>query len=178
MKTMTFNLPLPPSIPSSVAPPPSIMADLFHFLNDFFSTSLLLQSLCSHSRAPAWACGRRYALWQVKWKPREISSSYKRSEAFSQSKIYIYIFSLFLSEATTDGRKKATGGKKVGRYLKTIWGFPLSTVNHCCSFLWLGGRWGTALCIHLQSCYCMSACSAHCSLHWHVAYRVSSQSDA
>lgn len=28
-------------------------------------------------QASAWACGRCDALWQVKWKPREISSSYK-----------------------------------------------------------------------------------------------------
>lgn len=81
-------------------------------------------NLSAAIQAPAWACGRCYALWQVKWKPREISSSYKRSEAFSQSKKYFFL--PVLSEAPTDGRRK-----KVSCYLKTIWGFPLSTVNQC-----------------------------------------------
>lgn len=50
MKTMTFNLLLSPSFPPSIFPPPSILADLFHFLNDF----LLLQSLYSQFRPQPW----------------------------------------------------------------------------------------------------------------------------
>lgn len=50
MKTMTFNLLLSPSFPPSIFPPPSILADLFHFLNDF----LLLKSLCSQFRPQPW----------------------------------------------------------------------------------------------------------------------------
>lgn len=58
-------------------------------------------------RHPAEARGRCYALWQVKWKPREISSSYKCSEAFSQSKINISpAIHPVLSAAPTDGRKR------------------------------------------------------------------------
>lgn len=80
-------------------------------------------NLSAAIQAPAWACGRCYALWQVKWKPREISSSYKRSEAFSQSKKYFFPSSFW----GTDRWKE----KKVSCYLKTICGFPLSTVNQC-----------------------------------------------
>lgn len=118
----------PPSIhhPFSATLAPSV-ADLFHFLNDFgpfipsfFLPPLLLQSLYSHSRTPNLGLWLALCIVTGEMKAREISSSYKRSEAFSQSERrrekkktikYINIFPS-LSEASTDGREKATGRRR------------------------------------------------------------------
>lgn len=96
---MTFNLLLPPSFPPSIFPPVH-HSRLISLSKWFLTPSISLQPI----QTPASACGRCYALWQVKWKPREISSSYKRSKAFSQSKKKEVFFPFFLSCQQTGKR--------------------------------------------------------------------------
>lgn len=106
---LTFFCLLPSLHPSS----PSVHLSRLISLSKWFLTpSISLQPI----QAPALACGRCYALWQVKWKPREISSSYKRSKAYSQSKKEAF-FLFFLSCQQT--------GEKAWAVIWRLFGFIL-----------------------------------------------------
>lgn len=119
MKTMTFNLLLCPSFPPSIFPP-SIIADLFHFLNDF----LLLQSLCSQFRAqPRLVAGATHCdRWNESPEKSHLLINAPRHSASQKKEVF---FPFFLSCQQTGA------GGDVSCYLKTIWCF--ATVNQSCS---------------------------------------------
>ena len=132
MKTMTFNLPLPPSFPPSIAPPSLHRSRLISLSKWFLTPSISLQPF--RPRLGLVAGAKHCDRWNES--PEKSHLLIKRSEAFSQSKkIYIFFPSFFLRRRQTEEK-----GKKVSCYLKTIWGFPLSTVNQCCSFCGRGAE--------------------------------------
>ena len=104
MKTMTFNLPLPPSFPPSIAPPSLHRSRLISLSKWFLTPSISLQPF--RPRLGLVAGAKHCDRWNES--PEKSHLLIKRSEAFSQSKKNFFFFPLSFLGA--DRRKKK--GKK------------------------------------------------------------------